>query len=182
VLVVDRPISELPVGKGLSYDASVTDRADVILSVRTADCVPILLYSDAPRAIGAVHAGWRGTLAGTVTHAVNALESSYGADPRTLLAAMGPCIHPCCYEVGQDVYKQFVDRFGSEAVAIVGDTTCVDLLAVNRLWLIECGVSAENIDDLGLCTQCNPERFFSHRREAGQSGRHLSYITLRPEA
>jgi len=178
VLVVDRPIDELPRGAALSYDASVTNRTDLILSVRTADCVPIILYAPDAPAVGAVHAGWRGTQAGTVTAAIDAMQGAFHCRPREMMAVIGPCIHACCYQVDGELYKQFQERFGSEAVTVLGDSTYVDLVAVNRLWMIECGVLAENIDVLDYCTMCREEMFFSYRREAGRAGRQLAYVKL----
>lgn len=181
VLVVDRPLAELPAGAARSYDASVTNRAEPVLGVRTADCAPVLLFCTEPRAVGAVHAGWRGTLAGTVTSAVFAMQGAFGCRPADLQAAIGPCIQPCCYRVGEDVFQQFLDRFGSEAVSVLGEERYVHLAAVNRMWLVQCGLPAEQIDVLDLCTSCRQDLFFSHRREGGQAGRQLAYITLQQE-
>lgn len=182
VLVVDRPLDQLPAGPARSFDASVTDRPGPVLGVRTADCVPVLLFCPDPRAAGVVHAGWRGTLAGAVTHAVSTLQGVFGCQPRDLLAAIGPCIQPCCYRVGDDVYQQFLDRFGSEGVSVLGQERFVHLAAVNRMWLVECGLPAEHIDVLDLCTSCRQDLFFSHRRDGGRAGRQLAYITLQGQS
>jgi YfiH family protein len=178
VLLADRPAPHLAADKDLRYDASITNRAGIILSIRTADCAPILLYSPDPPAVAAVHAGWRGTLSGTITSAISELQEHFGCTPGKLVAAIGPCIHPCCYRVGEDVYKPFLNRFGSEAVAVLAGDKYVHLAAANRTWLVECGVPAENIDLLDYCTHCRADLFFSHRRDGENSGRQMAYIAL----
>lgn len=178
VLVVDAPAGAVMASSDLSYDAAVSNRDDVVLAVRTADCVPVLLYCPVPRAIGIVHAGWRGTLKGAVTSAVSAMQENYGCRPEDMLAAVGPCIQPCCYEVGQDVYQQFLERFGSQAVSTVGSSQYIQLAATNRLWLVECGLAIERIDNIDLCTSCLKEMFFSYRREGKTAGRQLTHISL----
>ncbi len=125
-----------------------------------------------------VHAGWRGTLAGIVTNAVSSLVETYGCTPNDLSAVIGPCIQPCCYEVGVDVSKPFSDRFGSEGISVVGNSKFAHLAAANRIWLIECGLSAEKIETLDYCTCCSKDLFFSYRREGALAGRQLAYISL----
>jgi polyphenol oxidase len=178
VLVVDGPAASVTARPDLSCDAAVSDREDVVLTVRTADCVPVLLFCPRPRAVGIVHAGWRGTLAGAVTSAVSSMQENYGCLPEDMLAAIGPCIQPCCYEVGSDVYDPFLERFGSEMVSMIGSARYVHLAATNRLWLMQCGLPAENIETIELCTCCRKETFFSYRREGKTAGRQLAHISL----
>jgi YfiH family protein len=178
VLLADRPAAHMVAAKDLHYDASITNRNDIILSVRTADCTPVLFYCPDPVAIAVVHAGWKGTLAGTVTCAVSELQEHFGCAPENLIAAIGPCIHPCCYRVGEDVYRPFLQRFGSEAVSVLGGEQYVHLAAANRTWLIECGLSAENIDLVDYCTSCRDDLFFSHRRDGSDTGRQMAFIVL----
>jgi len=137
-----------------------------------------LLFCPRPRAVGIVHAGWRGTLAGAVTSAVSSMQENYGCLPEDMLAAIGPCIQPCCYEVGSDVYDPFLERFGSEMVSMIGSARYVHLAATNRLWLMQCGLPAENIETIELCTCCRKETFFSYRREGKTAGRQLAHISL----
>jgi purine-nucleoside/S-methyl-5'-thioadenosine phosphorylase / adenosine deaminase len=178
VFTVDQPASICTSDHDLRFDAAITNRTDVVLSVRTADCTPILLFCDEPRAVAVVHAGWRGTLAGIVTNAISSLVDNYGCAPDDISAVIGPCIQPCCYEVGVDVSKPFSDRFGSEGISIVGNSKFAHLAAANRIWLIECGLSAEKIETLDYCTCCSKELFFSYRREGALAGRQLAYISL----
>jgi YfiH family protein len=175
VLTVDAPAGELPPEDKRQFDAAVTTRDDVILGIRTADCVPILLF--APGVVAAVHAGWRGTVAGTLKNAVDAMIELRECRADSILAAMGPCIHSCCYQVGRDVWEPFTQRFRRDAVVEREDGRYVNLVAANRAWLLRSGIPPKNIDVLNACTHCNPEMFFSYRRE-GSTGRQLAFITL----
>lgn len=158
-------------------DAAVCALAGVVLAVRTADCVPVLLACSEPAVVAVAHAGWRGTLSGVLARVVAELQSRFSCDPARLLAVMGPSIRPCCYQVGDDVFVPFRQRFGSEAVMLAGSSQRVDLQAANRLVLIECGVPVNNIAALDLCTCCSSE-FFSYRRQGRLAGRQLAFITL----
>jgi YfiH family protein len=159
--------------------------ADALLATRgmgvgvfTADCVPILLYD--PRAsepvAAAVHAGWRGTLAGVVPSAVSALIAA-GAQPGSLAVAIGPAIRRCCYEVSRELAQTFASRFGPD---VVHADRHLDLIATVVQQLTGQGIPAASIDDLGQCTHCAHDlagpRFFSHRRQGTEAGRHLSWI------
>jgi YfiH family protein len=175
VLVVDRPAAELPPEEERRFDAAVTGRNDVILSVRTADCLPVLMF--APGAVAAVHAGWRGTLAGAVKNAVAALIELRDCPAGSIVAALGPCIRSCCYRVDRDVWEPFTRNFRPDAHMVLGGDHYVDLVTANRAWLLRSGLPPANIDVLKPCTHCSPDLFFSHRRE-GPTGRHLAFITL----
>jgi YfiH family protein len=139
-------------------DGQVTDRPGVAPIVLVADCVPIALVS--PEAVGMVHAGWRGLAGGIVGEAVQRLRSLGAA---RMAAAVGPGAGPCCYEVGEEVHA----AFGTS-----GRT--VDLKAIARARLEEAGV--EEVHDSGLCTMCDSERFFSHRRDGGVTGRQAGVV------
>jgi YfiH family protein len=139
-------------------DGQVTDRPGVAPIVLVADCVPIALVS--PEAVGMVHAGWRGLAGGIVGEAVERLRA-LGAV--RIAAAVGPGAGPCCYEVGEEVHA----AFGTS-----GRT--VDLKAIARARVEEAGV--EEVHDSGLCTMCDSERFFSHRRDGGVTGRQAGVV------
>jgi YfiH family protein len=153
------------VGEG---DALITDRRGLAISVRTADCFPILLGDPRRGVVAAVHAGWRGTAAGIVTGTIARMKAEFNTDPRDIHAAIGPGIGACCYHVGEDVAR----RFGRE------EAGCIDLAEANRRQLIESGVPAAQVQVMTLCTFCDADRFHSFRRDKEQAGRMISYIRL----
>ena len=178
VLEVDRAFDQLPPQEVLRYDACITNRNDVALSVRTADCVPILLYSPERKAVAAIHAGWRGTLAQIVTQTVDALTHTYGCRSSDLLACIGPCIHPCCYQVGTEVFEPMKKRFGAGVAQIQNKDLVVDLVQANRQLLFESGVLRQQVDCVDYCTSCNQDLFYSYRRDSTAAGRQLAFIGL----
>ena len=148
-------------------DALVTDRPGLALSVRTADCYPILLASLGPhRAVAAIHAGWRGTEARIVERTVARLHSEYGVEPDQIFAAIGPGIGACCYQVGIEVAR----RFGMDGAGKL------DLAAENLRQLTAAGVPRAQIEASGQCTSCDAARFHSYRRDGEVAGRMISYI------
>jgi polyphenol oxidase len=159
-------------------DALVTATPGLLIAVRTADCVPLLLAAPSEGVVCAVHAGWRGTVARIAGIAVAHLESRFGVRPSTLVGAVGPAIRRCCFEVGEEVAEAFSGDLGP-AVHRGPGRPHIDLVAANRLVLEAAGVPRSAVEDLNACTACDPARFFSHRRDRGRTGRHLSYIGLR---
>lgn len=163
-------------------DALITDEPGLALIVTAADCVPVFLYDPVRRAVGAVHAGWRGTVAGICAQAVAAMERTYGSRPADILAAVGPSIGPCCYEVDDVVADPLKAYYG------VASTQCLtpvpgkeskymlDLWEANRQDLLRAGVRRVQIS--GECTSCGVGRLFSHRAEAGTAGRGAAVIAL----
>jgi YfiH family protein len=155
-------------------DALVSDMPNILLAVKTADCVPVLLADPKTGAFAAVHAGWRGTSASIVGRAIVRLKSVYGARPENLRAAIGPAAQACCYEVGNEVIKLFKDRFpGSDHLftATRAGHARIDLPRANRDQLISAGVSPDRIHIAPLCTMDRTDLFFSYRREKNVSGR-----------
>ena len=185
-------------------DASATNRPGLLLGVQTADCVPILLVDPKDRAIAAIHAGWRGTLARIAVKAIGQMQMHFGTRPADLLAAIGPAIGGCCYEVGTEVaiqfHSQFADapewfdefRTGDEPNPIQWlnmmppghqpqpKNVLLDLKKANRAQLLAAGLRPQNIFVSDLCTACRPDLLFSYRKQGPQSGRILSVIGLRP--
>ena len=157
-------------------DAIATTLSGVALVVQTADCVPILLASSAPHAvigaIGAVHAGWRGSAKNVAREAVRALEV-LGARPSTLRAWIGPAIGSCCYEVGGEVAAQFAGEFLRSGC---GGGHRLDLKGVNVAQLEEVGVPRASIAVHSACTKCGGEKFASYRRDGQRSGRMIALI------
>jgi len=157
-------------------DAVVSAAAGVAACVSVADCAPILVADPDGRAVAAVHAGWRGTLARAAARAVEALARGHGARPERLLAAVGPAIGPCCYEVSPDLAARFREAFGPATGNPSPAQARVDLWLANARVLVEAGLRPENVDLLRRCTSCEAERFFSHRRDAGRTGRQVGFI------
>jgi YfiH family protein len=151
-------------------DALATDRPGVALAIQTADCVPILLAS--PRAVGAAHAGWRGSAQNVATSAVAALRE-LGAEPSTISAWLGPSIGPCCYEVGGEVAAQFA---GDYVRAGCGGGYRLDLRAVNVAQLEAAGVPRAAISVHPACTKCGGVTFASYRRDGPRAGRMIALI------
>ncbi len=149
-------------------DALLENAPGSVVAVKTADCVPILLVDERRRAVAAVHAGWRGTVARILPAALAAMRDRFGTDPAGIHAAIGPAIGPCCYEVGPEVAAQF----GKQGRAHI------DLPAANLAQLIETGVTPGRIYTSSLCTQCNPAEFHSFRRDKEASGRLYSFVGI----
>lgn len=168
-----------------SCDGYITLENDLPLGVKTADCVPILLEgrNDAGEivAVSAVHAGWRGTAAKIAVEAIKKL-CDFGVREDNIYAAIGPCIDVCCYEVGIDFANQIAKKLGQnyeiKHIKTNGDgTRYADLKSMNLDILISCGVPKNNIDVSPLCTCCNPDLFYSHRRQKGIRGAHINVIS-----
>jgi YfiH family protein len=167
---------------GVKADGLCSDRPDVALGVFVADCIPALVADPRTGAFAAVHAGWRGTLAGVLPAAVVALAQHYGARPADLRVALGPAIGPCCFEVGPEVVEAFEAGLpGAGAAGVVvaeggGVKPRIDLKLANRLLLERAGVAPEAIDAGDECTSSDRARFYSFRRDRGETGQHLGFI------
>jgi YfiH family protein len=157
-------------------DAVFTRQRGTAVAVRTADCAPVLLWAPDAGAVAAVHAGWRGAIAAIAARAVERL-ALVGASPAKMRAVVGPCIRRCCYEVGPDLAARFFERFGP-AVVEQGARPRLDLAEACRLALLEAGVPEAAVEVLPHCTACKPAMFYSHRRDRGTTGRHLSAVLL----
>ena len=169
-----RFVDETDIGKGLIYewgegvDGIVTNLKNVPLMCYSADCVPVLLYDDTAKLIGAVHSGWRGTVQNIMKNTI-ALMCSHGSNVKDISAFIGPAIGLCCYEVSEDVGEAFSDY--SECVIKKSDGKfMVDLKNIVKAQIANEGVSEENIDVAPYCTSCDNDKFFSHRKQKGKSG------------
>jgi polyphenol oxidase len=192
--------------KMLQGDGLITDVPGVLLSVRTADCVPVLIADRKKQAVGAFHAGWRGTLARIVEKGVGEMRRQFGSDSKDLVAAIGPCIHACCYEVSDDFPDKFraqfeysdslfEEVFDSNSLHLKypllflnqrapghGDAASklhLNLVEANRRQLLDAGVPENNIWASDLCTSCRTDLLFSHRAEFGQTGRMVAAIWIK---
>ena len=195
-----------PPAKPLLGDGLMTDQPGIVLAVRVADCQPVLIADPVRRAVGAFHAGWRGTLARIVEKGVGEFRRQFGSDPAELKAAIGPGIRRCCYEVSEDFRDRFASQFAyadelfeevfssdpvrrkypllfmNQRAPGHGEpprTVHLDLAEANRRQLLQAGVRAENIWISDLCTSCRTDLFFSHRKEKGVTGRMLGAIAIK---
>jgi len=202
IYLVDRPFARPPAGDGM-----VTNKPGLVLGVQTADCLPVLIADPVNKAVGAFHAGWRGTVARIVEKGVGMMRLHFGSDPAELVAAIGPGIGGCCYNVGAEVCDAFESQFDyaeelfhkvfeSDPVrekypllfltarapghSDLGPQLHLDLVEANRRQLLSAGLKAKNIGASSLCTACNLNLLFSYRAEGGKTGRMLAAIGIRP--
>ncbi len=167
VLKVNEP------GEYKNCDGLITNAMHVALAVATADCVPILLFDPLNKAIGAVHAGWRGTVGRIAARAVKMMEAEYGTDPAKILAYIGPSAGACCYEVSEEV----AIKFGNKIVPY-SPKAFLDLKKENMSQLIQLGAAAGNIEVSSSCTICEKELFHSFRRDGLSAGRMTAIICI----
>jgi polyphenol oxidase len=161
-------------GDTIYCDAIVSDANGVLAGIKTADCVPLLIADPKTGAFAAVHAGWRGTLAGVGVVAVKRMAAEYNSQPENLRVAIGASAGPCCYEVGTDVIDAFSSKFpeGSKLFTPTREGhALVDLLKSNRDQLIASGVREDRIHIAPICTMCRTDLFFSYRREKSVNGK-----------
>lgn len=160
-------------------DAMVTCTPGTAAGVLTADCVPILLVAPGHHIVAAVHAGWRGTLAGVARRAVQHIEQTFGIQASEVHAALGPSIDGCCYEVDRSIADALEQRWGTQSGAVSrdrGPKPMVDLRRVNTTILEGAGVRRVQIVNVGPCTRCAATMYFSHRATNGPTGRQWSFI------
>ena len=190
----------------LSGDGLITATPSLLLAIQTADCLPVILVDTKHHAVGVFHAGWRGTVKRIVEKGVGEMYRHFGTRPRDLKAAIGPGVHACCYEVGEEVRIKFESQFeyGASLFHEVKDSDPVrekypllfltarapghselpkriflDLVEANRQQLLAAGVPKKNIDSSPLCTNCNPSLLFSYRAEKGKTGRMMGVAGIR---
>jgi hypothetical protein len=200
--VVRSPQAERMAGDGL-----VTDLRGVALGILTADCFPVLLVDTKKKAVGAFHAGWRGTVKRIVEKGVGIMRLEFGSRPEDIHAAIGPGIQNCSFEVGEEVEERFHSQFeyAAELFHRVQESDAVrerypmlfmnqrapghgdpciklhlDLREANRRQLLAAGVPEANITALKDCTVCQPRKFFSHRAESGKTGRQMALVGIQP--
>jgi polyphenol oxidase len=200
--------AEMPQGEAAPQgDALITREPGVLLAIQTADCVPILLADTKGRAVAAIHSGWRGTAQRIAEKTLGRMQMEFGTRPQDVIAALGPGIGGCCYEVGHEVVKEFTAKFPNARDWFAGPIDALengdsdpnwlpwltmrppghappaprahlDLIAANRSILAGAGIASKNIFSSGFCTACRSDLFFSHRREHA-TGRLLAAIGIR---
>jgi polyphenol oxidase len=191
----------------LAGDGLISATPGLLLAIQTADCLPIILIDTKRRAVGAFHAGWRGTLLRIAEKGVGEMRGCFGSQGRDLKAAIGPAIHGCCYQVGSEVREQFESQFAyatqlfreikesepsrekypllflsarSPGHSPLPHKLFLDLVEANRRQLMAAGVPANHISASRLCTSCRNDLLFSHRAEKGASGRMMGVVGIRP--
>lgn len=158
-------------------DAVITTRADVVIGIKTADCVPILVFDRVNEVMGAVHAGWRGTAKGIIKKTIEKMREKYKSRPEDILLAMGPSIKMCCYAVGPDVLEAIKEQTGEgDYFKSNGDKHCVDIQAANKLQALGMGVPERNISMSEDCTYCSHEKYYSYRFDKKTKGRQGGFI------
>lgn len=164
-------------------DGLVTNVAGVQLVVFCADCTPILLLDPVKKAIGAVHAGWRGTVNSIAKKAIEKMTENYGTNPKDVIAGIGPSIGQCCFQVDDPVVKEFRQKLDFADDVIIDDTVPerykIDLWETNKRIMMSCGVPEQNIELTKLCTMCHTDLFYSHRVMGNARGNMAGIITLK---
>jgi len=197
---------EAPSKSQLVGDGLLTSTPGLLLAIQTADCLPIILVDSKRRAVGVFHAGWRGTLKRIVEKGVGEMRRRFGTRPADLRAVIGPGVHGCCYQVGNEVREQFESQFAYAAKLFreveerdpvrekypmlfltarppghseLPKKIFLDLVEANRQQLLAAGVPAKSIEASPLCTSCNTDLLFSYRAEKGQTGRMMGAVGIR---
>ncbi|HHS92747.1 MAG TPA: peptidoglycan editing factor PgeF, partial [Campylobacterales bacterium] len=158
-------------------DALITNRPNIMLTILTADCVPILLFDPVQNVIAAVHAGWKGTKEQILHKTVKSMHENFNSNPKNIISGIGPSIGRCCYEVDWNVAQHFSKIESSYLQK--RDKYMLDLALINKYQLLKAGLEEKNIELSNICTSCENETYFSYRKEGGCSGRFISMIGLK---
>jgi YfiH family protein len=191
----------------LAGDGLITNTPGLLLAIQTADCLPVIVVDQKNRAVGVFHAGWRGTVNRIVEKGIGEMRRYFGSDPRNLIAAIGPGVQGCCYQVGEEVRQKFETQFAYAAKLFrelkesdpirdkypmlfltarapghseLPTNLFLDLVEANRRQLMDAGVLAKNIEASSPCTACHTNLLFSHRTEKGVTGRLMAVAGVRP--
>ncbi len=171
-----------PEGAIRQVDGFISNVPDVPLTIVTADCVPIFILDPVRKAIGLIHAGWKGTLCRITERVVTMMEEEYESRPEDLIVALGPSIGPCCYQVGEKVVIAFREQFPDWSSFIYSKLAekkwILDLWEANRVQLLRVKVKDDNIINSQMCTSCHNDVFFSLRRDGFPTGRMMSLLML----
>ena len=166
----------------LNYDAIVTSRTNLAICIKTADCVPVFIVDKVKKVIAVVHAGWKGTALEISAKVIRLMQSQYRSLPADILAAIGPSIGLCCYEIDSVAADAFRQNKHSSSFLFPGtgeNKWMLDLAEANRRQIMEAGVPENNIEVAGYCTTCNQNMFFSHRSSGGITGRQINFMMIK---
>ena len=179
-----RYVTESDCGKGVfcnrdynSVDALVTDVKNIPLVIHTADCVPVSLIDTSKKVIGCAHCGWRGTYGRLAALTLDVMINKFQTNPCDIVATVGPCICGDCYEVSEDLYTNFAERFNSSCL-VNNNGYYIDLAGLNKKILADCGVPEDNIIVSDICTCCNTDLLFSHRGQGPERGIFATFLQL----
>lgn len=165
----------------VSADGLITNEPDVALITFYADCVPIYFLDKKRKVISLVHSGWRGTVLKIANKAVDKLRTDYHSAPEDILVGIGPSIRKCHFEVGNDVAEIFQKEFGEDVVNYSTEKAYVDMQRAIIKTLVACGIQRKNITDSGICTYCNSDFLFSHRKTNGKRGNLAAVMSLKKQ-
>lgn len=172
----DRVVLAEP-GRSTAADAQISNDPSLLLAIGTADCLPLLFHDRRSGAVGAAHCGWRGTAFGLAAKTVSAMQETFGSRPQDITVAIGPGICRSCYQVGAEVVERFLAAGLPAWLATPdGERWLLDLTAANVHVLERAGIPRRSILLSQACTSCDPDRFFSHRRDHGVTGRHWAAV------
>ena len=166
----------------LNYDAIVTNRTNLVICIKTADCAPVFIVDKVKKVIAVVHAGWKGTALEISAKVIRLMQNQYGSLPENILAAIGPAIGRCCYEVDQATADAFRGLNNSEFFlqpVKKKDKLLLDLPEANRRQILAAGIPESNIEVSSYCTTCNQDMFFSHRGSGGITGRQINFMMIK---
>lgn len=181
LLVIDQQNDDFTHFARLECDGIITNQPGVMIGVCVADCVPVLLFDPRQKVVATLHAGWQGTAANIAAKGVEAMVTVFDSRPSDILAAIGPAIGPCCYEVDPPVKNGFARQQAAwdlYAQPQEPGKWQLDLAAINKHQLLAAGLASSKIETSGICVCCTAESFFSYRREQGETGRQMGFIML----
>ena len=161
-------------------DALITDRKGVTLVKHSADCTVVYFYDPVNMAVGLAHSGWRSTVLDIVGKTIKKMTETYGTNPKDMLCAISPNIMECCFEVGSEVSNEFENAFDKQDNVVNYDyeKPHVNLVNAINVQLLKAGILTENIAKANLCSCCNSDEFFSHRKTKGQCGLSIGIISI----
>ncbi len=165
-------------------DALITNIPNICIFIRTADCVPILLFDPIQKAAAAIHSGWKSTIQEISKYTIDLMNKEYDTNPADIIAGIGPSIGPAVYEVGHEVIEKFETKFGKDHILTPiknSDKGLLNLWEVNKQILLDSGIPKKNIEVAEICTYSNPKLFYSARRDGVKTGRLASGIMLKQE-
>ncbi len=182
IFVIEPQGRYFPPHNEFNYDAIVTNRTGLAICIKTADCVPVFIADKVQKVIAVVHAGWRGTASGISAKVIRLMKNQYGSLPHDIMAAVGPSIAPCCYEVDSITADAFGAQKCKESFLFpqaMKNKYLLDLPEANRRQLLNCDIPETNIELSGYCTMCNQDIFFSHRGSGGVTGRQINFMRIK---